>query len=539
MNRYRPPSTQESGKPPTTGSALPPLQQQKMRIKSRLLKEPIRNIPQLKEKQKQTANTNDTVQFAAFSNQVSDDDEMEENEVSLPKKTDKIIMQLQGTSSIRPPNVTEDIEIDEEENNANNNNNDVEYFKSLKSNEKHPTFETDTNQTLDNEKKTQTSSENKSQSQSQESSPDPSPPSKYRDRSKDPNVTEVVVTSGFVVNDTKIITTTRTRTRQVTQEEKDEAQIALDNLLKKRIIPPTEIQPLVLMKIKSDMVQAMIDQDYDHAEELENANIFLTTSYETAESELRKQEQQQVFTSRLESVKKTMESETQEWEQIFNVFQQQQKEQEQQLLKAQNEEFLDFEAKWNDSSQMYKFNKPSPNLIQMRKIQKNLAILKNFGEAKKIKESADALAEEESEYAQKRAEDAMMCEYNALMEKQNREKECFYDRQKWVIQSLKNEQRKVFHPLEMQMKQLQNQLDYNKPTNKRPITNVPVATKTRVVRNDIPVPTSPRTISALTIFKHADDAPKLNVNGLNVRQLISKKRSTSVSRGRTQRSYYD
>ena len=123
----------------------------------------------------------------------------------------------------------------------------------------------------------------------------------------------------------------------------------------------------------------------------------------------------------------------------------------------------------------------------------------------------------------------MINEYDALVEKQQREKKCFYDRQRTTELFLKNQQGKVLQPLEMQMKQLQTAIDKDKPTNLKPIKYTFKSTaKTKIAAAELKQ-TSPRTITKFSRFKKNEEAQKLTINGLDVRKIIRKKRGSSVA----------
>lgn len=372
--------------------------------------------------------------------------------------------------------------------------------------------------------------------------------------------TELVIDNGFVVHDSEIQTNTKkegnsnqnqtnkpsqkviqsskekVKNRNKPQQKKDddkdsikeEAKNAMNRFLNNNEIPPENLQPIIVGLIRSEVINATMNEEYNKAAELENASSILSTAIEWRTSESRRIEEKKTINGRYNQIKRTYESETGEWKKIFSVFKDQQKENQKKLEQAHDEEMRAFEEKWSTSSSMMKYTKPSPKLIQLRKLQKNLAISHQFEEAKRVKLSADAQQLKESEEAKKRAEQTMINEYDALLEKQKREKQCFYDHQKTTELFLKNQQCRVLQPLEMQMKQLKTAINKDKPTNLKPRKFTFQSTaKTKIAAAELN-PTSPRIVNKFVRYKKNEEAPKLSINGLDVRKIICKKRGSSV-----------
>jgi hypothetical protein len=83
-----------------------------------------------------------------------------------------------------------------------------------------------------------------------------------------------------------------------------------------------------------------------------------------------------------------------------------------------------FEDEWSRPDRVLRFSKPSSSLLQVRQMQKSLAISHRFDQAKALKREGDQLQRAESAVAGERATDAMKIAYAALLEKEEREREC-------------------------------------------------------------------------------------------------------------------
>lgn len=94
------------------------------------------------------------------------------------------------------------------------------------------------------------------------------------------------------------------------------------------------------------------------------------------------------------------------------------------LEEDHKKQISDFEAGWMSESMMNQFNKRSKELINLRKMQKQLAYKHELEEAKRIKGMADELEIKETEAAKQKAVASMKLNYEQLIIRQEKEKEC-------------------------------------------------------------------------------------------------------------------
>jgi aminoglycoside phosphotransferase len=92
-----------------------------------------------------------------------------------------------------------------------------------------------------------------------------------------------------------------------------------------------------------------------------------------------------------------------------------------QLTKAHEREKAEFAEECEKREFLARFAKPSPQLLQLRMMQKHLALTRDFEGAKAAKARADKLQVAESVVASKRAMDSVRLLYRKLLEKQQRE----------------------------------------------------------------------------------------------------------------------
>lgn len=320
------------------------------------------------------------------------------------------------------------------------------------------------------------------------------------------------------------------------EDETDMIHRAEMLLVDRKILPPSQLRGKVLQRLKSDALEAMVAQDYDRAARLDEASNFLSGAYESEIHQQKKDEETKTIDERLKQARKTLSKEKIRWRKIMKVFRADQDTDKQALLAKQTQEKEEFEANWGDPNYLIQFNKPSAYLLHLRKQQKNLALSKNFTEAKKVKVFADKQQQLETASAEEKAIAAMKQAHMNMEDKHKRELACFADHEKRTEIYIRAEKDRVCGPLEKLINQLEHTKNKDKPLNLKPQTATFTSTrKTRVVRTEKALPpATPRTSHAISCFKGSDEPARLQLNGLNVKKLMSSRRPvTSITATRT------
>jgi hypothetical protein len=81
----------------------------------------------------------------------------------------------------------------------------------------------------------------------------------------------------------------------------------------------------------------------------------------------------------------------------------------------------EFRARWDEPATLLPFQKPSVALLQVRRMQKAFALANEFADARVMRASGERICKEEVEGATKRAALAMASEYDAIVERHERE----------------------------------------------------------------------------------------------------------------------
>jgi hypothetical protein len=295
----------------------------------------------------------------------------------------------------------------------------------------------------------------------------------------------------------------------------DDAQAAFQGLLDRRELPPEHLVRKVHAVIKSESVAAIVAEDYDYAERLEEVAQFL-----------REIQEQQVggerFTEvakRLDRARADLDAERGEWEDVLDRFREEQWEQRQALKGEHREAVLQYEEQWNDPAALIPYSKPSPDLLRLRKMQKSLALAKRFREAKDIKERADAMQATEARLGEERAMAAIRQGFQVLREKQQREIACFDEHEKRNVAFLELERDRATLPMVMLIKSLEIAVEAEAPgerkvstirPEKRPAASGPVTPHARIQIKD---------------FKGTDEPGRLNLNAAAVRKFAARRRA--------------
>ena len=307
-------------------------------------------------------------------------------------------------------------------------------------------------------------------------------------------------------------------------------QLNIENAIKRLLefseIPPVQFHPQIKQLLTKQSLLAIAKTDYDFASKCEEAKKLLGNIYEDDLNTSRKIHLKENYDFRLNNLIEQLSKLNKEWDSIFKTFWEEQKQKKYELENKHKNEQIEFEQLWDDPNTFLPFNKPSPQLLQLRKIQKKLAMAKSFDQAKIIKIQADELQNKETEEAEKRALENMENSQLILIDKHRKEIECFNEKEKRTEIYLKGEKFKEVHPLEMQIQQLKLIIDTEKK-NLLLKNNLKSTLKNKIEIKDQLPPNSPRTARVYQKFRNNDEPIKLNINSTNVKKAFEKRRATS------------
>lgn len=294
-----------------------------------------------------------------------------------------------------------------------------------------------------------------------------------------------------------------------------------NNLLQRKEIPSDEYRKPLLSLLRSRMMKYIIEEDYDKAQELKEAEDLLQSA-----STLVSDNVTMTVEERINATKNNIATIEDSWRNKLLNFEKEKINRLNELEKTHKRELVALEQHCSSQEFLVNFDKPSGSLLHIRKLQKIRALSKDFIGAKALKKQADELQLKESEEAKQRAIQRMKVLYGNLMQKQ--ERELFCAKQKLLRQKteLELERDDELKPLKSLLTQLENNshgpLKYFNPTKSRSF--VPLASAT-----------TPRTRKKVAEYKRSVSGQRLNLNGIDVTKYI--RPNTAVRRLKTSTSH--
>jgi hypothetical protein len=168
----------------------------------------------------------------------------------------------------------------------------------------------------------------------------------------------------------------------------------------------------------------MIAEDYDAAyrNELTVNDLILACSRDNGGSA--SESEQEYLRSRLEGVKGRKASAQERYEQQIEELKEGEEQKMVRLQEAHQSEREVFERECERPEFVQRFSKPSTHLLQLRKVQKQLALTHAFEEAKGVKAEADRVQARETREAERRAIDHIRAAYAVILERQQQQIIC-------------------------------------------------------------------------------------------------------------------
>lgn len=220
---------------------------------------------------------------------------------------------------------------------------------------------------------------------------------------------------------------------QYTDEQLNEA---FELFKQDKTLPPFLMRDAIIDYARRQSLQFMVDENYDAAykNDLSVNDLLLELSKDsggyTTESITRNLE------SRIEMAKEQRHASNEKYQKRIATVKENEQKKLQQLIEIQSCERKQFELDCQSAEFLQRFSKPSKKLLQIRKIQKALALAHKFDEAKTIKAEGDALQRSETIQAKRRAIRYIRTSYQKLLEKQQNQLNCAAENKDRKIRAL-------------------------------------------------------------------------------------------------------
>lgn len=296
---------------------------------------------------------------------------------------------------------------------------------------------------------------------------------------------------------------------QYSDEQLDEA---FELFKKDKTLPPFLMRDAVIDYARRQSLQFMVDENYDAAynNDITVNDLLLEYSRDcggyTTESITRNLE------SRIEMAKEQRQASNQKYQKRISLLKENEQKKLQQLIEIQACERKQFELDCQSPEFLQRFSKPSKKLLQVRKIQKALALAHKFDEAKTIKMEGDVLQRSETLQAKRCAIRYIKSSYQKLLEKQQHQLDCAAENRDRKIRALLGQLERENIANQKLTKQLEQRL---KESKSKKASSLPPLTS-----NGVKKAPSKSTLRQLADYKSTQRISMLNVKLTNIQKIV-------------------
>ncbi|OHS98002.1 hypothetical protein TRFO_09182 [Tritrichomonas foetus] len=298
----------------------------------------------------------------------------------------------------------------------------------------------------------------------------------------------------------------------------------------KKYLPDYTERPAVLQYVVKEGLKLMLEKKYKEADEMCKIREDLVSTLLETDRRYDAENHASAVQSDIEQTKDLLHEAVSRWEKRLKTFE---KDVSAKISTQQNtheKEIVEFDEYYNNLEHFRKYSKPSPFLLHLRTRERKMVICHEYSNAKFIRKKAERLEKEESEIAQRRAEDEIIGKKEKLLNRHEAERERLNDYcEKLRASILKERQNEidVFHRrLDLLYKIKQETLSNIKNT-----ATVSAREAKLDASKESVIPRSPRTLEEFNQFRVATVSKKLQLKPISG---LAKKcrRFTSTSQGK-------
>jgi hypothetical protein len=196
----------------------------------------------------------------------------------------------------------------------------------------------------------------------------------------------------------------------------EEVEAAFESLRRDGALPADRLSEPVLSLIGRRRVAAMCESDYDAAEALDGLALLVLAGPKRTPAD-----RQLLLAMRHDQLRQRYESCKSLWAQRLAQTEEEHAERAAALREQHEQEVSEFKGRWQTAEFVKQFSHPSVRLLQMRHIEKKLALQKKWEEAKNAKPLADSQQKLEEAETQKALQGRMRADFQKLRERQRNE----------------------------------------------------------------------------------------------------------------------
>lgn len=229
----------------------------------------------------------------------------------------------------------------------------------------------------------------------------------------------------------------------------EDVQYAFDQMYENGKTPETSMFPQLLQVIFREKANAIDNQNYDRAKKLEHMISSInreSDSYSYSYS-MTPESQSRYLNDRDSRLHQQLEDTKAKYKVKLDNHTKDCENRMQQLQEKQQLEVNELKTKYQDPSFLMRFNRPSQQLLSMRKCERKLALARKYEEARQIKRLADNQQKREEKEMQDAVQQSMQSEYVKLIEKQKRDMDRMLQFDKKMEKEIKVAKQKELTPI--------------------------------------------------------------------------------------------
>ena len=298
-----------------------------------------------------------------------------------------------------------------------------------------------------------------------------------------------------------------------------EVETALNSLVDGDVQPDNNLRRAVMHLLSRKKLDALIEANYDLAERYDKA---IDSLFSSAGKTLYDQEERTSRVSiddRIAAAQEKLRSTKEKYEQKQENLKNDRFEAAKRLNTRHNQQNEEFRKKWRSPAFLARFQRPSPELLEMRYIERRMALSKNYEEAKEARKIANVQQRKEERVIQANLEDQMKRDFFRMKDQHSADIERLNKRFDYLEEQLELQRVKEIEPIEFYLAELEKKK--SAPVRKVNLLPRSLMTLGEVDENEeVLMKTSPRTAARYAEFRN-DKRGELKVRGVSDRMLKS------------------
>jgi hypothetical protein len=312
----------------------------------------------------------------------------------------------------------------------------------------------------------------------------------------------------------------------------DDTESTIDRIVEAREVPPPETHTDLLEYARRHEVESLLQDDYANARRYKITEDVIQEAIRIERGRTDVESWIAAIDSRINRLRDRIDEIESTWSERIGQLEEGFNARQSDMEARHAAERVDLEEQWSSPATLLSFDKASPALLQLRQLQRNQALSKDFDKALLIKADADKLQQQEQLEAQMRAANTARMQYSRLQIRQAQEAAVAEEHRQQQIMNCIELKEKEIAPLKLAIQQLEAKKGGGKPK-----VVSPMITRPRSITGNGRT-TSPNTRRSLYAYRVSKDQGRLNLPSFNVFESMHPVRAMSQpTRPRTTKRY--